>query len=121
MSSENDKNVFNFQMEKVCYAFFIQSFKYMPHLDITFVACSFLISFYLLCRLHETSEALLDHRRAENHSIAHKKMHGGILHAKSLRTLKERNVMCYPMSFVLYNTKPLGHQVSKKAVQEFNI
>ncbi|XP_031388144.1 uncharacterized protein LOC116201156 [Punica granatum] len=55
-------------------------------------------------------EGLLDHRRAEGHLIFHKKMYGGILHAKSLRTLKEKNAICYPMSFLLYNTKPLGHQ-----------
>ncbi|KAK4753990.1 hypothetical protein SAY87_002094 [Trapa incisa] len=62
-------------------------------------------------RLHGTTvEALLDHRRAERKSFAHKKIHGGVLHAKSLRTVKEKNMICYPMSFVLYNTKPLGHQ-----------
>jgi len=40
-------------------------------------------------------------------------MSGGILHAKSLRTLKEKKTIYYPFAFIIYNTKPVGHQVLK--------
>ncbi|XP_054786508.1 uncharacterized protein LOC129292866 isoform X1 [Prosopis cineraria] len=35
---------------------------------------------------------------------------GGILNAKSLKTLKEKITVYYPFSFIFYNTKPVGHQ-----------
>ncbi|KAL4296133.1 hypothetical protein GQ457_12G022630 [Hibiscus cannabinus] len=40
----------------------------------------------------------------------HLRMFGGILHAKNLQTLKLRRAICYPFSFIVYNTKPVGHQ-----------
>lgn len=30
---------------------------------------------------------------------------------KSLRVLKEKKAICYPFSFIVYNAKPVGHQV----------
>lgn len=39
------------------------------------------------------------------------KFSGGILHTKGLRMLKEKKAICYPFAFVLYNTKPIAHQV----------
>ncbi|XWS72125.1 hypothetical protein CRYUN_Cryun02cG0013400 [Craigia yunnanensis] len=39
-----------------------------------------------------------------------KKIYEGILHAKSLRTLKMKRAICYPFSFMVCNTKPVGHQ-----------
>ncbi|KAK8553297.1 hypothetical protein V6N13_062106 [Hibiscus sabdariffa] len=40
----------------------------------------------------------------------HLRIPGGILHAKNLQTLKMRRAICYPFSFVVHNTKPVGHQ-----------
>ena len=52
-------------------------------------------------RVHfQESEPLMTHRRAS----------GWILDDISLRTLRE-NMMWYPLSFIICNTKPVGHQV----------
>ena len=68
---------------------------------IWFVVCSFLRS----CRnpVHNwtSNEQLMITRRSV----------GGILNAKSLKTLKEKITIYYPFSFIFYNTKPIGHQV----------
>nr|GFC05066.1 hypothetical protein CTI12_AA010250 [Tanacetum cinerariifolium] len=45
------------------------------------------------------SELLMTHRRAS----------GWILNQDSLRTLRE-NMLWYPLSFIICNTKPIGHQ-----------
>ncbi|KAL0015634.1 hypothetical protein SO802_002703 [Lithocarpus litseifolius] len=52
----------------------------------------------------------LDHSRVSEHSMTCKRTFGGILHAKSLRMLKERKAICYPFFFIVHNTKPVGHQ-----------
>lgn len=41
----------------------------------------------------------------------HNRVLGGTLHRKSLQMFKEKKTICYPFSFVLCNTKPVGHQV----------
>ncbi|GLU09988.1 hypothetical protein SLE2022_268200 [Rubroshorea leprosula] len=48
--------------------------------------------------------------RAEEHLVSCKRICGGILRAKSLQRLKMRGSICYPFSFIVYNTKPVGHQ-----------
>ncbi|XP_022749894.1 uncharacterized protein LOC111299144 isoform X7 [Durio zibethinus] len=47
---------------------------------------------------------------ASEHIRICQRIFGGILHAKSLRTLKMKRAICYPFSFIVYNTKPVGHQ-----------
>ncbi|XVF49069.1 hypothetical protein PTKIN_Ptkin03bG0239400 [Pterospermum kingtungense] len=47
---------------------------------------------------------------AVEHSRICQKINGGILNAKSLRTFKMKRAICYPFSFIVYNTKPSGHQ-----------
>lgn len=47
------------------------------------------------------------------HLVMPRRISGGILHAKSLRTLKEKKTVYYPFAFIIYNTKPVGHQVVK--------
>lgn len=42
-----------------------------------------------------------------------RRISGGILHTKSLRRLKEKKSIYYPFAFIIYNTKPVGHQVIK--------
>ncbi|XP_057750325.1 uncharacterized protein LOC130968867 [Arachis stenosperma] len=44
------------------------------------------------------------------HPLIPRKISGGILNAKNLRTLKERRTIYYPFAFIIYNTKPVGHQ-----------
>ncbi|GAV62168.1 hypothetical protein CFOL_v3_05692 [Cephalotus follicularis] len=51
-----------------------------------------------------------DYLKVSEHLMTRKKIIGGILHAKSLRTFKMKRAICYPFSFVVYNTKPVGHQ-----------
>lgn len=55
----------------------------------------------------------LDHLRVSEYLMARKRLFGGILHTKSLRMLKERRAVCFPFSFIVYNAKPIGHQVLK--------
>lgn len=40
-----------------------------------------------------------------------KRAYGGILDANSLQILEEKRDMFYLLSFILHNTKPVGHQV----------
>ncbi|EOY30581.1 Uncharacterized protein TCM_037740 isoform 2 [Theobroma cacao] len=47
---------------------------------------------------------------ASEHLRTCQRISGGILLAKSLRTLKMKRAICYPFSFIVYNTKPVGHQ-----------
>lgn len=42
--------------------------------------------------------------------MVHNRVLGGTLHMKSLQMFKEKKTICYPFSFVLCNTKPVGHQ-----------
>uniref|UniRef100_A0A2P2JRD6 Uncharacterized protein MANES_16G106300 n=2 Tax=Rhizophora mucronata TaxID=61149 RepID=A0A2P2JRD6_RHIMU len=51
-----------------------------------------------------------EYLKASEHPTPHKKISGGILHLKSLKTLKMRRAICYPFSLILHNTKPVGHQ-----------
>ncbi|RDX91133.1 hypothetical protein CR513_26927, partial [Mucuna pruriens] len=50
------------------------------------------------------------HHMTSNEHLMPRRMSGGILHAKSLRTLKEKKTVYYPFAFIIYNTKPIGHQ-----------
>lgn len=45
------------------------------------------------------------------HLVMPRRMSGGILNGKILRTLKERKTIYYPFALIMYNTKPVGHQV----------
>ncbi|KAI9118983.1 hypothetical protein K1719_009658 [Acacia pycnantha] len=59
---------------------------------------------------------LQSHGNAEHQLIGDKhltmprRMPGGILHSKSIRTFKEKKTIYYPFSFIIFNTKPVGHQ-----------
>ncbi|KAA8523204.1 hypothetical protein F0562_009627 [Nyssa sinensis] len=52
----------------------------------------------------------LDHLRVGEHVTTNKRIFGAILHTKSLQTLGEKKTICYPFSFIIHNTKPVGHQ-----------
>ncbi|KAK1550951.1 hypothetical protein Q3G72_027486 [Acer saccharum] len=61
-----------------------------------------------LHRVHR--EDAQDNMRVSEHLLTRKRTFGGILHARSLRTLKTRRSICYPLSFLIHNSKPVGHQ-----------
>ena len=72
---------------------------------------------FIICSLNRSDRVeRLDHSRVSEHSMTCKRTFGGILHAKSLRMLKERKAICYPFFFIVHNTKPVGHQVVKLLV-----
>lgn len=48
-------------------------------------------------------------RKAVN-LVMHKRTVGGILHPKSIQALGEKKSLSYPLSFILHNVKPVGHQ-----------
>ncbi|XP_057969132.1 uncharacterized protein LOC131158347 [Malania oleifera] len=52
----------------------------------------------------------VDNLKVSEHLTTHKRLFGGILHAKSLQKLGERKSICYPFSYIVHNTKPVGHQ-----------
>lgn len=58
----------------------------------------------------------LEYLRVSEQLLTSKRVFGGILHLKNLRTLKIKRAICYPFSFLLYNTKPVGHQVLEMLV-----
>lgn len=51
------------------------------------------------------------HMTGNEQLLLPRRIPGGILHPKSLRTLKEKKTIFYPFAFIIYNTKPIGHQV----------
>uniref|UniRef100_A0A803NU05 DUF8003 domain-containing protein n=1 Tax=Cannabis sativa TaxID=3483 RepID=A0A803NU05_CANSA len=52
----------------------------------------------------------LGHLNGDEHFVTHKRFFGEILRIESLRTLKEKTSIFYLFSFIVYNTKPVGHQ-----------
>ncbi|XP_044463835.1 uncharacterized protein LOC123194611 isoform X2 [Mangifera indica] len=62
------------------------------------------------CLLRSSREGTLDYLRVSEHLMTRRRIYGGILLAKSLRTLKTKRTIYYPFSFVVHNSKPVGHQ-----------
>ncbi|XP_062090955.1 uncharacterized protein LOC133797151 isoform X2 [Humulus lupulus] len=52
----------------------------------------------------------LDNLSGNEHFMTHKRFFGGILQTKNLTPLEEKTSIFYPFSFIIYNTKPVGHQ-----------
>ncbi|KAA0061509.1 uncharacterized protein E6C27_scaffold41G00700 [Cucumis melo var. makuwa] len=52
----------------------------------------------------------LDQLQITEQKMVQKRIFGGIIQAKSLEALKEKKDISYPISFMIYNTKPVGHQ-----------
>lgn len=51
------------------------------------------------------------HRNPESYA-RRTRAYGGILDANNLQMLEEKRDIFYLLSFILHNTKPVGHQVS---------
>lgn len=67
--------------------------------------------FFLCSFLNSHPENSTNQLRVSKPLLVHKKMTGGTIQAKNLEMVKEKKTMGYPFSFVLYNTKPVAHQV----------
>ncbi|XP_025012285.2 uncharacterized protein LOC8265115 isoform X1 [Ricinus communis] len=61
-----------------------------------------------LPRVHRGNR--VEYLKASEQTAPLRGVFGGILDWNSIRTLKLRRTICYPFSFILYNTKPVGHQ-----------
>ncbi|XP_057959544.1 uncharacterized protein LOC131152008 [Malania oleifera] len=56
-------------------------------------------------------ETLLDQAQRSNENVVRRKRaYGGILDSNSLQMLEEKREIFYPISFIVHNTKPVGHQ-----------
>lgn len=62
-----------------------------------------------LLRIHR--EDAVHYLRVNEHLMTRRRIFGGILDAKSLQSLKTKRAICYPFSFIVHNSKPVGHQV----------
>ncbi|XP_061371138.1 uncharacterized protein LOC133313747 isoform X2 [Gastrolobium bilobum] len=72
--------------------------------------CQFGLVVYATENESMSSSNPVHHITSNEHLMMPRRMSGGILHAKSLRTLKEKTTLYYPIAFIIYNTKPVGHQ-----------
>ena len=62
------------------------------------------------------ADSQLGHSRS-NDAYMCKGITGGILNIDNLMVLKDRSELFYPLSLLLHNTKPAGHQVTRFAQQ----
>lgn len=70
-----------------------------------------LFSYLIRSLINNDWRKAVDDSSACEHLLTHKSIGGGILQIKILQTLEEKKTLCYPLSFILHNTKPIGHQV----------
>uniref|UniRef100_A0A5B7ADH9 DUF8003 domain-containing protein n=1 Tax=Davidia involucrata TaxID=16924 RepID=A0A5B7ADH9_DAVIN len=62
---------------------------------------------------HSREETLLSQiNRSSENFLRPKKTYGGILDINRLKMLEEKRDIFYPLSFIIYNTKPVGHLVA---------
>lgn len=60
----------------------------------------------------QLGEALLSHSQRSNETHGRRKRtHGGVIDISNLQMLRERRDLFYILSFMVHNTKPVGHQV----------
>ncbi|XAR67080.1 hypothetical protein NMG60_11013510 [Bertholletia excelsa] len=52
----------------------------------------------------------MDHSRQSEHLLTHRRFVQEILQTNSLQMIGEKKTLGYPLSFILHNTKPVGHQ-----------
>ena len=60
------------------------------------------------------------HRRRDSY-MTRKKSYGGIIVTNSLRMLEEKRDLFYLISFIVHNTKPVGHQVAFVSMSSVHI
>ncbi|XAR70821.1 hypothetical protein NMG60_11027826 [Bertholletia excelsa] len=60
---------------------------------------------------HQRTETFLTQDQGSSENLfRRKKTYGGIIDVNSLKMLEERRNIFYPLSFIIHNTKPVGHQ-----------
>ncbi|KAG0456392.1 hypothetical protein HPP92_024180 [Vanilla planifolia] len=59
-------------------------------------------------RSNDVEESNLRNREAV---MRRDRINGGIIDSRTLHTLDDKKDICYPSSFVMRNTKPIGHQI----------
>lgn len=62
-------------------------------------------------RLREDTLLTPAQRSSESY-VKRKRSYGGIIDTNSLQMLEEKRDIFYFLSFIVHNTKPVGHQVS---------
>lgn len=66
-----------------------------------------------MCRFLRSYRNPEHHLIGNEHLLMPRRMSGGILDARSLRTLEEKKTLYYPFAYIICNTKPVAHQVVK--------
>lgn len=62
--------------------------------------------------VHLIEEPLISHSHRSNmNRVRRRRACGGIVDADNLQMLEDKRDIFYPLSFMLHNTKPVGHQV----------
>lgn len=69
------------------------------------------MSFYVYCSAYIIHKGNPPGHLSNEVIMMRKKICGGVLDRHSLRMLGEKKDIFYPFSLILYNTKPIGHQV----------
>ncbi|KAK3009003.1 hypothetical protein RJ639_013595 [Escallonia herrerae] len=75
----------------------------------------FSLPVYVVCReylaghLGEETPLNQTYTYAENH-IRRRKVYGGVLDTNNLKMLEEKRDIYFPISFIIHNTRPVGHQ-----------
>lgn len=71
-----------------------------------------LITSPILSRNQNTyADSQMSHSRV-NDALLHKRITGTVLNVENLKMIKDKRDLFYPLSLILHNTKPVGHQVT---------
>ena len=71
--------------------------------------------FYSVKDIHREDTLLSEGQKSSEFYMKLKRSFGGIIDTNSLKRLKEKRDLFYILSFIVHNTKPVGHQVSALA------
>lgn len=100
-------------MDLYCLAFFLAHITVL--LICKLILCFFELSYSFMNSVKvddHAQMALIDHSYRNSESFSgQKRPYGGILDANNLRMLEEKRDIFFLLSFILHNTKPVGHQV----------
>ena len=83
----------------------------MPYLSSFVYSVKSIFEDNLSAHVGDETQSNQAHGNAESYA-RRRRAYTGILDANSLQMLEEKRDMFYLLSFILHNTKPVGHQVS---------
>ena len=66
-------------------------------------------------------DALLTQGHQSSEGFARQKSYRGLIDTNSLQMLEEKRDMFYLLSFIVRNTKPVGHQVARMNLRSYII